>query len=138
MCAISSHTPPASLLDNSLTGNTASNNGGAGILVEEVVGVILTGNTLDNNEDGIDIDETTSGTISGNVVKNNASDGIFVSNHSAGNTFTGNTVTGNAASSRVVSFDLDDGSTGAGTDGTANTWHKNKAGTANPVGLLKA
>ena len=101
MCAISSHTPPANLLDNSLTGNTASNNGGAGILVEEVVGVILTGNTLDNNEDGIDIDETTSGTISGNVVKNNASDGIFVSNHSAGNTFTGNTVTGNAASSAL-------------------------------------
>jgi parallel beta-helix repeat protein len=128
--------------DNSLNGNTVNNNGATGISIVDAVGVILIGNTVDNNgggaDGGIGLSDTSEGTISGNTVKNNFGDGIFVASGSANNTISGNTATGNGANSYTVAFDLHDDSTGPGTDGTANTWHNNKAGTSNPIGLLTA
>jgi parallel beta-helix repeat protein len=98
----------------------------------------ITNNNCSNNaNDGFDLTTLTDSSFSGNTAKNNAKAGIFLDANCSGNTLTGNTASANA-NSGFGGYDLEDLSAGAGTDGTANTWHKNKAGTANPIGLLTA
>lgn len=122
---------------NTIKGNIANNNF-TGLELSVCSQNTISGNTANNNNSqGIVLMDGTDNTITGNTLKNNGGDGIGVDKHSSGNTISGNTVTGNGFTQGT--FDLeDDSSGGTGTAGTKNTWHKNKAGTANPVALLTA
>jgi parallel beta-helix repeat protein len=122
---------------NTIKGNIANNNF-TGFELSNHGQNTISGNTANNNSfQGIVLMDGTDNTITGNTFDNNGRDGISVDKHSSGNTISGNTVTGDGFTQGT--FDLeDDSSGGTGTAGTQNTWHKNKAGTSNPIGLLTA
>jgi parallel beta-helix repeat protein len=115
-----------------LKGNTTSGNLGFGISFFEATGQIISNTVSNNGGDGIFLDESTGSTVSSNTVKNNGSNGIHLDDQSTGNSITKNTATGNGV---FGGFDLKDESTGAGTDGTANTWSHNTFDISHPVAL---
>ena len=120
-----------------IKGNTTNNNESTGLALSGDHSDTISGNISDNNfGSGVISGNITDNTFSGNTAKNNFKNGVFFDSLCTGNSITGNTVTGNAQA--IVGFDLVDVSVGSGTDGTANTWHKNTADTANPDGLLTA
>jgi parallel beta-helix repeat protein len=123
---------------NTLKGNVASNNLTSGFVLEGSDMNVLSGNTANGNgSTGIFLMDSNNNTITGNTFKNNGGAGIHADHNSDQNTFTSNTATGNGFTAGT--FDLeDDTSGGSGTAGTKNTWHKNKATTANPIALLTA
>jgi parallel beta-helix repeat protein len=114
--------------------NTANGNLNFGIEFDEVLGATISGNTANNNAiSGITmIDGSNNNTVSGNTVKNNGNSGILVDSTCSGNTLSKNTATNNGL---FGGFDLEDDSTGAGTDGTANTWSNNTFDISHPVAL---
>ena len=144
---------------NTLTMNTAVGNGADGIVLKASDMNIVKGNMMfsnrfhglliqdnsshnmilsnvikDNDGDGIVVSDSTSDTISANLVLNNAGSGIIIDFNSSSNSINGNTAMGNGDFASN-SFDLQDSSSGGGTDGTANTWAGNKALTRSPSGL---
>jgi hypothetical protein len=71
---------------------------------------------------------TTGSAFSLNTIRGATQRGILVEDGSAGNTFTKNTVTQSASN-----IDIEDQSTGAGTDGTDNNYDRNRCGASNPA-----
>jgi parallel beta-helix repeat protein len=105
-----------------------------GIEFDEVLASTISGNTANNNAMfGITLDDgSNNNTVSGNTVKNSGNSGIVVDSTCSGNTLSKNTATGNGV---YGGFDLEDDSSGAGTDSTANTWSGNTFDISKPVNL---
>ena len=122
--------------NNMIKSNTAKDNGAVGFEIDGDTNSVSANSAKDNEGDGLLL-ITTSSKISGNTANNNADNGIELVSSSSNNTVTSNTAMGNGKGPNN-GFDLLDDSVGGGTDSTNNTWHKNDAKTANPVGLLKA
>jgi parallel beta-helix repeat protein len=84
--------------NNTITGNSASNNNGGGIsLYDSSNNNTITGNNVNsNNRSGISLYFSSNNTITGNNVRNNEA-GISLSCFSNNNTITGNNVSNNRA-----------------------------------------
>jgi parallel beta-helix repeat protein len=79
--------------NNTITGNSASNNGYAGIFLYNASNNTITGNTASNNFDGIFLYHASNNMITGNNASNSHS-GIFLY-HASNNTITGNNASNN-------------------------------------------
>ena len=96
--------------NNTITGNTISNNGG-GIWLEHSSDNSITGNTISNNGRGIWLYNSSDNSITGNTISNNGYYGIRLDDSSY-NSITGNTVSG--------SIQLDDSSYNSITGNTVS------------------
>lgn len=98
--------------NNTLTGNTANNNG-YGIYLYSSSNNILTGNDASNNGDGIYLCHSSNNTITGNITNNNRY-GIWL--YGSNN----NAIKGNAASNNRYGIYLDNSNNNAITGNTAS------------------
>ena len=114
--------------DNDVSGSTFD-----GITFDTATGGRITGNRAHENGTtggpGIGLYGTTGATVNENAAWGNSMDGIFVDGGSTANVLEENKARGNTG------FDCEDGSTGAGTAGTANAWNDNRGATSSPAGL---
>lgn len=110
-----------------ITNNTASGNLGDGFVLLNDHANFFENTANANGNDGILLEDVHNATISHNTTRRNLNDGIEVDSQSTDNVFSDNTALNNSL------YDLQDESTGTGTDGTANTWLHNTAVKTNPT-----
>jgi parallel beta-helix repeat protein len=112
-----------------ITNNTASGNLGNGFVLLNDHANFFENTANANGNDGILLEDVHNATISHNTTRSNLNDGIEVDSASTDNVFSDNTALNNSL------YDLQDESTGTGTDGTANTWLHNTAVKTSPTGI---
>jgi parallel beta-helix repeat protein len=110
-----------------ITDNTASCNLGNGFVLLNDHANFFENTANANGNDGILLEDVHNATISHNTTRSNLNDGIEVESDSINNVFSDNTALNNSL------YDLQDESTGTGTDGTANTWLHNTAFKTSPT-----
>jgi parallel beta-helix repeat protein len=118
----------------SLIGNTISSDHFAGIAIRgSADNVLIKGNTVRNTTRGIDVnsDAVGSSLVEMNQIHNVGQFGIFLRDVTAENEITDNTISGSGAAG------CRDDSSGSGTSGTANDWHRNTSSGSNPAGLCQ-
>jgi hypothetical protein len=115
--------------------NVVDNNAGNGVAFLGATNVVAKKNTVRNDYNGIFLTSgSTAVTANANTVQKNTvfsatNDGILATSSSGGNTILHN------SSQLNTTFDAQDGSTGAGTAGTANLWEADVCTTSDPSGL---
>ncbi len=115
--------------------NVVDNDSGNGISLLGTTHVQANRNTARNDDNGFYLSVgTTAVTANANTLKRNTvssslNDGFLVTSSTGGNTILHNSSELNA------NFDAQDGSTGAGTAGTGNSWEADNCTTSDPSGL---
>ncbi len=83
--------------NNTVTGNTCNNNSNSGIyLSSSSNNNTVTDNTCNNNSNGIYLSSSSNNTVTGNTCNNNSNNGIWLTSSSNNNTITGNTCNNNS------------------------------------------
>lgn len=127
----------ATLTDNTITKNiyTPQTVTATGILLFDAGTVQLTDNRSNQNDTGIYVTGVTNSTFTDNLTNQSSFNGIYVDTNATGNTFQSNSAHGTV--SGPLNYDIEDDSTGSGTQGTANTWQSNSCKTSSPAGLCR-
>ena len=107
-------------------------NDATGILVFSVTNGVEVGNNYAfQNDLGIDVGTASGVLVRNNLATNNVFNGLRAESDTSGNVFAENRARDNGA------HDCYDGSVGAGTAGTANTWKNDKGVTQQPPGICR-
>src|SRR5271157_4709250 len=107
-------------VNNTVSGNNITANGGHGVYLYNSVSNRVTGNNVANNVGGVGLDYSVNNTVSGNNVTANNGDGVTLGS-SSNNTVTENNVEENNAYG--VHFDSSSNNSISGNNITANNWN---------------